>query len=538
VPTRVALYHIEPDASLADGITDALIRRELPIELHRGDIDDAMTALPEYYDAIVLTVTNHNNPNLHYDKIRDLRDRFRTRRMAIATDFALNNFPEFANVPVISLDDWRGDEFDPRIDVIVGVIEHNLAKENLSSYWTDNSIDGDRSDELMRALITPVRELELSVRTSVILKNENIVYVGDIVQRTEAEWLRTPNFGRKSLNEIKETLSSLNLWLGMDTPTWPPPNIEREIARRAAARRVSDINQERLGLTFEASSDFLLVDASGDQSDHEAAERPVVKQLHAEIIRKARHFASVAPRLDNQLGWQGMSPLCDRLVSLINRPIEEIPDVVGLLYSAALEVGSFYELDVSIKNGGEAYAAPLEAEVRRPLEDLVRSLAPWLRSFPTIKELDDEAGQFLIPPSNLDAPDAVVRAADETSLISEEDSEALKGLLSAARRGEFQGSKAGHRGRLSVRNMVIAVAGVFSGLILSDYGGKSVLVGKAGTFLSHAEAGIIELVADLPVDIRAAIEIILAEHQGSPAIPAHAPRPSSADRAKGMRKGG
>ncbi len=76
------------------------------------------------------------------------------------------------------------------------------------------------------ALLRKVDELELSVRSANCLKNDNIVYIGDLIQKTEAEMLRTPNFGRKSLNEIKEVLATLGLHLGMDVPDWPPDNIE------------------------------------------------------------------------------------------------------------------------------------------------------------------------------------------------------------------------------------------------------------------------------------------------------------------------
>jgi DNA-directed RNA polymerase subunit alpha len=80
-------------------------------------------------------------------------------------------------------------------------------------------------------LLRKVDELELSVRSANCLKNDNIVYIGDLVQKTEAEMLRTPNFGRKSLNEIKEVLAHMGLSLGMEVPGWPPENIE-ELARR------------------------------------------------------------------------------------------------------------------------------------------------------------------------------------------------------------------------------------------------------------------------------------------------------------------
>ena len=80
-------------------------------------------------------------------------------------------------------------------------------------------------------LLKKVEELELSVRSANCLKNENIVYIGDLVQKTESELLRTPNFGRKSLNEIREVLVEMGLELGLLVPEWPPENIE-ELARK------------------------------------------------------------------------------------------------------------------------------------------------------------------------------------------------------------------------------------------------------------------------------------------------------------------
>ena len=99
-------------------------------------------------------------------------------------------------------------------------------------------VDEGDTNQLNRYLLKKVDELELSVRSANCLKNDNIIYIGDLVQKTEAEMLRTPNFGRKSLNEIKEVLSSMGLRLGMDIPGWPPENIE-EMAKK--------LEQELLG---------------------------------------------------------------------------------------------------------------------------------------------------------------------------------------------------------------------------------------------------------------------------------------------------
>lgn len=88
--------------------------------------------------------------------------------------------------------------------------------------------DGGRKDELLwdPNLLKKIDDLELSVRSMNCLKSENIIYIGDLVQRTEMEMLKTPNFGRKSLNEIKNVLKSMNLTFGMILQGWPPEDIE------------------------------------------------------------------------------------------------------------------------------------------------------------------------------------------------------------------------------------------------------------------------------------------------------------------------
>ena len=83
-------------------------------------------------------------------------------------------------------------------------------------------------------LLRPVDELELTVRSANCLKAENIHYIGDLVQRTEVELLRTPNLGKKSLTEIKEVLESHGLSLGMRLENWPPAGLKREDERESA----------------------------------------------------------------------------------------------------------------------------------------------------------------------------------------------------------------------------------------------------------------------------------------------------------------
>jgi DNA-directed RNA polymerase subunit alpha len=103
---------------------------------------------------------------------------------------------------------------EPTIDILGGTV-------------TTGGVGSGRSPQIDPILLRPVDDLELTVRSANCLKAENIYYIGDLIQRTENELLKTPNLGRKSLNEIKEVLASRGLTLGMRLENWPPAGLER-----------------------------------------------------------------------------------------------------------------------------------------------------------------------------------------------------------------------------------------------------------------------------------------------------------------------
>jgi DNA-directed RNA polymerase subunit alpha len=92
---------------------------------------------------------------------------------------------------------------------------------------SSQDIAASRTPQVDPILLRPVDDLELTVRSANCLKAENIYYIGDLIQRTENELLKTPNLGRKSLNEIKEVLASRGLTLGMKLENWPPVGLEK-----------------------------------------------------------------------------------------------------------------------------------------------------------------------------------------------------------------------------------------------------------------------------------------------------------------------
>jgi hypothetical protein len=119
---------------------------------------------------------------------------------------------------------WCGLDFDDETENIVQSADQSALERLQMEYLPFNP-----------AFLKKVDELELSIRSSNCLKNDNIIYIGDLVQKSEAEMLRTPNFGRTTLNEIKEVLAQMGLHLYMEVPGWPPKNIE------TLAKRFQDI---------------------------------------------------------------------------------------------------------------------------------------------------------------------------------------------------------------------------------------------------------------------------------------------------------
>lgn len=384
-------------------------------------------------------------------------------------------------------------------------------------------------DATMTKLLGKISDLPLSPRTFGLLRNQNINYVGDLVQWTEGELLRILGFGRKSLQDVRTALRAIDLRLGMMVPGWPPLDVEHAMQQASAASRVAQLQQARGGARFEPREDQFAMIVEGDLDDRSAASQPITAQMHAAVLEKARSFAGVAQRLDNQPGWTGIGRVAASLTQLLDRPTLDVPDILGLLYPAALEIGSFLELDQQLSQARDAYAAPLDPEMRRPLGDLVRSLAPWLRAFPSVRAMDDDASQFLVQAASLSPAMDVVRSASELQLLSEADLVVFQQLREAADRGAFQAEKAGGRVQRTSLNLVIGAATFAGGFMMSavssDYATSSPLVHKAGQFLTRSEMAISQLVADAAPDLQLAIGSFVRELAERPILPASTPQP-------------
>lgn len=160
--------------------------------------------------------------------------------------------------------------------------------------------------------------------------------------------------------------------------------------------------------------------------DDVVAGRPLTEQLHLEVGRKLSAFAWQAQRLDNQPGWTGIGGLCERVHSLLERPTVDVPSVIGLIYSSALELGSFLEFDNELRRTSDAAPDPLDPVARRTLDDLIRTFAPWVRLFPTARQADDATGQFLARAALIPTAEAMVGKARFAEVLNAGDMDLLK----------------------------------------------------------------------------------------------------------------
>lgn len=203
----VILCHLDEGASLSMELTIANGKGYIPSAKLRSDED------PLGYITI----------DALYSPIRKVSYKIENARVGQITDYDR-----------LILDVETDGSVTPKDSVALAA---RILQDQLANFVNFEDPEEEEVDEIQsnlpfnKNLLKKVDELELSVRSANCLKTENILYIGDLVQKTETELLRTPNFGRKSLNEIREVLSRMGLELGISVEGWPPENIE-DLARK------------------------------------------------------------------------------------------------------------------------------------------------------------------------------------------------------------------------------------------------------------------------------------------------------------------
>jgi hypothetical protein len=299
------------------------------------------------------------------------------------------------------------------------------------------------------------------------------------------------------------------------------------------AARLISLKQASLGVRFLRGAESLQLDLSGDDDDRRAANDLLTKQLHEGVKRRAKEFSSIALRVDNQLGWTGLASAAGRFCSAIDRDTADVPDVIGIAYDSIVSLGSFLELDARLRQSGAREAtSPLDLDVQRAFADLIRGAAPWIRRFPTARMLDDETGAFLSRTELYAPTQGVIEKAAAVQVISQHDAQLLNAIIDAAKRGEFQGQKAGTRAIWSSKNLVTALAMILSfeaGLINNKAAEQSIIAQRGAQFYLRAEDEVLKLFEDSPADIRRALIAMIEDlRSNSERLPGDLP-PSARD---------
>ncbi|MES2444379.1 MAG: hypothetical protein V4574_16245 [Pseudomonadota bacterium] len=456
--------------------------------------------------ALVIVIEDGGTPT--HEEIGPVLGKIKQTYPAAGVIFAVETsyiqLPDKLPLEYYNFSNWKGNSDDIRIESL--------------TRWIAELSDSDDSEILFRN----IKVLKLAGFIEAVLNSREINYIGELVTKTPQDMRNMGELSQSQIRAIEASLKSNGLSFGMELPNWAPSEVNLAIERRETARRILALRQSPLGSKFVPSDGVLRIDPSGDQSDAEMANTSMARQLHDEVRKKISNLESIAGNLSNQVGWSGLSEVVSNLNILLSRPSKYVPEVLGSLYGAALELGSYLEMDESVRKGDSLFAEPLDATILRPLKDAVKTLSPWLRLFPSIQELDHELGQFFSSKDLINSSEMAISFADRLNVLAHQDVIALYRLLGAKERGAFSGKKAGSRGILSVRNMVIASASLFAtimiGAVENDIASKSKLIQNIGSFFAHASDPILELMAHLPKDIQLAIEALIDETKNNPGV--------------------
>src|SRR5712691_4693484 len=206
-------------------------------------------------------------------------------------------------------------------------------------------------------------------------------------------------------------------------------------------------------------------DPAAQPSDEAAAALPLQQQLQQAIRRMAAELAELTAarrdRFGNYSTWKRLPDVASAFHELIARGSSEIPAHLGDAYGLMLELGGFLEADIRLQKDSMASDPPLDTDIQRPLSTMVQTAAPWLRGYPTVARLDDEAGRLLARPQQFQDAREFARTAQARRVIAADDADRIDALAEAAQR--FQNDlarKSGNHAVADAYNLLLAIAGL------------------------------------------------------------------------------
>jgi formylglycine-generating enzyme required for sulfatase activity len=273
---------------------------------------------------------------------------------------------------------------------------------------------------------------------------------------------------------------------------------------------VLEQRQDPAGLMWGARDDRLVPDPGGGEADMTVTTDPLVRQLYAPNHAKAVDLAALVSRRANTLGteWDRLAPAVGNLVSILNHPVDRLSDHVASLWECSVRIASLLLQDKRLLARPEAGKAPLEADMHQAMDNLVSSLAPFVRSFPTARLLDDQTGAFLRTSLLFEPARRLVEHAQQTGLVTRDVAEVIRGNLVPAAPDDTQAGKLAEYEIRGVRNLLTS-AGLVGARFVAEAAAStdatpSPLVARTSEMLSSGKAEVAHLAATWPDDLKIA----------------------------------
>ncbi|MEP0706747.1 MAG: leucine-rich repeat domain-containing protein [Parvibaculum sp.] len=273
------------------------------------------------------------------------------------------------------------------------------------------------------------------------------------------------------------------------------------------------LTPEPRGARVEVQGDRFAISKSGEEDDVEASLKPVVRQLHKQCIQKAAMLAERVQRMSNQPGWANLRQTLVQFRKVIEQPTEDLAEHVAEAWSLSVSLGCLVEQDDAARTARGSMVEPLEADARWLLADLVQTAGPFVRQFPTARNLDDDLASFHSASDHFDAAVSTVNIAVEVELLNLPDGELILAVVDTAHGTGHQSEKARDWSIYTARNiaagaLLFVVGSVTTGALAqvgTEVAQQSRLAGVARDFLLRSESEIVDLTQRLPADVRAAI---------------------------------
>ncbi len=276
------------------------------------------------------------------------------------------------------------------------------------------------------------------------------------------------------------------------------------------------------GATFQLVGAKFKIVQSEFTEDAIVAQKKIVQLEFDDIKKKLARLAEVSSRVSNKQGWEYFHEDVQNLVLCTDIDLTEIAQTISIVWGRLVTLGGYLELDNNLRSPkARSNVTALDEDVRRPLSDLIRVAAPWVRQFPTAREKDVEAGNFLARPELLEPAKQLFENADRDELLTRSDVADLKRLLLSVQRGELQAKKAGAYATSSARNLIVEAAKLVAGGMVGATISAALEpeMNAAGQWLRGSAMQIEQIMADSPDDLRLAIQEIIDDLPDDPKGP-------------------